>query len=54
MDIDTCLRVVPTTTAAVHKAACFSTTIIRILGVEDIVDLAHEADVGVSAIGYWQ
>ena len=54
VDIDTGLGVVPTTTAAVHKAACLSTTIIRILGVEDIVDLAHEADVGVSAIGYWQ
>ena len=54
VDIDARLGVVPTTTAAVHKAACFSTTVIRILGVEDIVDLAHEADVGVLAIGDWQ
>ena len=54
VDIDARLGVVPTTTAAVHKAACFSTTIIRILGVEDIIDLAHEADIGVSAIGDWQ
>lgn len=41
VDIDACLRVVPTTTAAVHKAACLSTTIIRILGIEDIVNLAQ-------------
>ena len=54
VDIDTRLGIIPTTTAAVHKAACLSTTVIRILGVEDIVDLAHEADFGVSAIGYWQ
>ena len=54
VDIDASLGVVPTTTAAVHKAACLSTSVIRIFGVEDIVDLAHEADVGVSAIGYWQ
>lgn len=43
VDIDARLGVVPTT-AAIHEAACFSTTIIRIFGVEDIVDLAHEAD----------
>ena len=53
VDIDARLGIVPATTAAVHKAACFCTTVIRILGVEDIVDLAHEADVGVSAIGDW-
>ena len=41
VDIDTGLGVVPTTTAAVHKAACLSTTITRILGIEDIVDLAQ-------------
>lgn len=54
VDIDARLGVVPTTTAAVHKAACLSTTIIRILGVEDIVDLAHEADSRPLAIGDWQ
>ena len=54
VDIDASLSVVPTTTAAVHKAACLSTTVIRILGIEDIVDLAHEADSRPSAIGYWQ
>ena len=54
VDIDARLGIVPTTTAAIHEAACFSTTVIGILGVEDIVDLAHEADFGVSAIGYWQ
>ena len=41
VDIDARLGVVPATTAAVHEAACFSTTVIRILGVEDIVDLAQ-------------
>jgi hypothetical protein len=41
VDIDTRLSVVPTTTAAVHKAACFSTSVIGIFGVEDIVDLAQ-------------
>ena len=54
VDIDTGLGIVPATTAAVHKAACLSTTVIRILGVEDIVDLAHEADSRPLAIGYWQ
>ena len=54
VDIDARLGIVPATTAAVHKAACLSTTVIRILGVEDIVDLAHEADIGVSAIGDWR
>ena len=41
VDIDARLGVVPTTKAAVHKAACLSTTITRILGIEDIVDLAQ-------------
>lgn len=58
MDIDARLGVVPTTTAAVHKAACLSTTVIRIFGVEDIVDLAHEADIGgiilLAAFLHWQ
>ena len=54
MDIDARLSGVPTTTAAGHKAASLRPAIIRILGVEDIVDLAHEADIGVSAIGDWQ
>ena len=54
MDIDACLSIIPTTTVVIHEAACFRSTIARILSVEDIVDLAHEADVGVSAIGDWQ
>ena len=47
VDIDSGLGIVPATTAAVHKATGLGTTVIRILGVEDIVDLAHEADFGV-------
>ena len=54
MDIDACLGIVPATTAAVHEAACFSTSVIGILGIEDIVDLAHEADSRPLAIGDWQ
>jgi hypothetical protein len=54
MDINARLGIVPATTAAVHKAASFCATIIRILGIEDIIDLAHEADIGPLAIGYWQ
>ena len=46
MDIDARLGVVPTAAAAVHKAARFCTTIIGILGIEYIIDLAHEADIG--------
>ena len=41
MDIDACLGIVPTAAAAVHKAASFCATIIRILGIEDIIDLAQ-------------
>jgi hypothetical protein len=51
VDIDTGLSVVPATTAAVHEAACFSTTVIGILGVENIVDLAQDTDIrGVSLL----
>ena len=46
MDIDTSLGVVPATTTAVHESTGRRTTVIGILGVEDIVDLAQEADVG--------
>ena len=41
VDIDACLRIVPTAAAAVHKAARLSTTIIRIFGIEDIIDLTQ-------------
>ena len=41
VDIDARLGIVPATTAAVHKAARLSTTIIRILGIEDIIDLTQ-------------
>ena len=44
MDIDACLGIVPTAAAAVHKAAGLCTAIIGILGVEDIINLAQEAD----------
>ena len=54
MHIDTRLRIVPAAATTVHKSTCLSTTIVRILGVEDIVDLAHEADSRPLAIGYWQ
>ena len=54
VDIDARLGIIPTTTAAIHEAACLSTTVIGILGVENIVDVAHEADVGVSASGDWR
>ena len=41
MDIDSRLSIVPAAAAAVHEAASFSTTIIRIFGVEDIIDLTQ-------------
>ena len=41
VDIDACLRIVPTAATAIHETACLSTTIIGIFGVEDIVDLAQ-------------
>ena len=53
MDIDARLGIVPAATATVHKSASFCATIIRILGIEDIIDLAHEANIGPLAIGYW-
>lgn len=54
MDIDTSLGVVPATTTAVHESTGLRTTVIGILGVEDIVDLAQEADGRPLVIGYWQ
>ena len=45
MHIDACLGIVPTAAAAVHKAARLRTTIIGILGVEKIVNLAQKAKV---------
>ena len=54
MDIDACLGIVPTAAAAVHEATCFSTSVIRIFGIEDIVDLAQEADSRPLAMGDWQ
>ena len=54
MDIDACLGIVPTTTRGIQETAGLCTTIASILGVEDIIDLAHEADIGPLAIGYWQ
>ena len=44
MDVDTGLSVVPAATTAVHESTSLGTTVIGILGVEDIVDLAQEAD----------
>ena len=41
MNIDSCLGVVPAAAAAVHEATCFSTSVIRIFSIEDIVDLAQ-------------
>ena len=54
VDIDARLSIIPTAAAAVHKAARLCTTVIRILGIEDIIDLAHEADSGPLAMGDWQ
>jgi hypothetical protein len=39
--IDACLGVVPTTTTTIHESTCFCTSVIRIFGIEDIVDLAQ-------------
>ena len=41
VDIDSRLGIVPATTAAVHKATGLGTTVIRILGIEDIIDLTQ-------------
>ena len=54
MDIDACLGIVPTTTRRVRETASFCSTIASVFSVEDIIDLAHEADIGPLAIGYWQ
>ena len=45
MHIDASLGIVPTATATIHKAASLRTAIIGILGIEDIINLAQEADV---------
>ena len=51
MNIDTGLGVVPATTAAIHKAACLGASIIDVLGVEDIINLAQDTDIrGVSLL----
>ena len=54
VDIDARLGIVPTATATIGEAACLRATIIRILGIEDIIDLTHEADSGPLAMGDWQ
>ena len=54
MDIDASLGVVPATTTAVHESTGLRTSVIGILGVEDIVDLTQEADGRPLVIGYWQ
>jgi hypothetical protein len=40
VDIDSSLGVVPTAAATIGEATCLRATIIRILGIEDIIDLA--------------
>jgi hypothetical protein len=51
MNIDACLGIVPTTAAAIHKAACLGASIIGVLGVEDIINLAQDTDIrGVSLL----
>lgn len=49
MDIDASLGVVTARTTAVHESNGLRTTVIGILSVEDIVNLAQKADFGVSA-----
>ena len=41
VDIDACLRIVPTAATAIHETACLSTTVASIFGIEDIIDLAQ-------------
>ena len=41
MDINARLGVVPAAAATIGEAACLRATIIRILGIEDIIDLAQ-------------
>ena len=45
MDIDAGLCIVPTATTTIHKSTCLGTTIIRVLGIEDIVDLTQQANI---------
>ena len=54
MDIDSCLGIVPTTTRGIHETAGLCSTVASVFGIEDIIDLAHEADIWPLAIGYWQ
>ena len=54
VDIDSCLGIIPTTTRGIQETASFRSTITSILSIEHIIDLAHEADIGPLAIGYWQ
>ena len=41
VDIDTSLRIIPTAATIVHESTCLSTTVVGILGIEDIVNLAQ-------------
>ena len=54
MNIDACLGIIPTTTRGIQETAGFRSTVASVFGIEDIIDLAHEADIGPLAIGYWQ
>ena len=53
MDIDACLGIVPTAAVAVHKPTGLRTTIIGKLGIEEIINLAQEAD-GREGLFNWQ
>jgi hypothetical protein len=51
MNIYSRLRIVPATSTLVHKSTSFRAAIIRIFGIEDIVDLTQQTDIGESGIG---
>ena len=46
VNIDACLGIIPTATRGVCESTGLCSTVARILGVEHIIDLAHEADIG--------
>ena len=54
MDIDACLGIIPTTTRGIQETASLCSSVASVFGIEDIIDLTHEADIGPLAIGYWQ
>ena len=46
MHIDTCLGIVPAAATTVLESTCLGAAIICVFGIEDIVDLAQQTNIG--------